>query len=99
MKKFAIVFFLIACTANVSFSHEVIYDGLSKPESVAEGPDGFIYVSEIGETDKDGDGKISRIDKSVKIFKYTPKKIIEITVATSGPNPLATGYTVVNFPV
>ena len=34
---------------------------------------------------------MSKIDKSVKTFKYTPKKIIEITVATSGPNPLATG--------
>ena len=81
MKKFAIVFFLIACTANVSFSHEVIYDGLSKPESVAEGPDGFIYVSEIGETDKDGDGKISRIDKKGNITPfatglYDPKGIV-----------------------
>ena len=41
---------------------------------------------------------MSKIDKTVKIFKYTPRKIIEIRVATSGPNPLATGYTVVNFP-
>tara|TARA_B100000768_G_scaffold180671_1_gene201257 strand:- start:1215 stop:2039 length:825 start_codon:yes stop_codon:yes gene_type:complete len=81
MKKFTVVFFLLACTANISFSHEVIYEGLSKPESVAEGSDGFIYVSEIGEMDKDGDGKISKIDKKGNITPfatglYDPKGIV-----------------------
>jgi sugar lactone lactonase YvrE len=33
--------------------------GLKNPESVAAGPDGRLYVSEIGEFGKDGDGRIS----------------------------------------
>lgn len=36
--------------------------GLQSPESVVEGSDGRVYVSEIGEFGKDGDGKISVID-------------------------------------
>ena len=36
--------------------------GLKTPESVVAGPDGRIYVSEIGEFGKDGDGQISVID-------------------------------------
>src|SRR4051812_13922752 len=35
--------------------------GLKSPESVVVGTDGRIYVSEIGEFDKDGDGAISVI--------------------------------------
>lgn len=37
--------------------------GLKTPESVLVGPDGRIYVSEIGEFGKDGDGQISVIDR------------------------------------
>ena len=36
--------------------------GLKTPESVVAGPDGRIYVSEIGEFGKDGDGQISVIN-------------------------------------
>ncbi len=38
--------------------------GLGNPESAIVGPDGRIYVSEIGEFNKDGDGKITVIDQS-----------------------------------
>lgn len=38
--------------------------GLANPESVVAGPDGRLYVSEIGEFGKDGDGKITVIGKS-----------------------------------
>ncbi|MFO0804885.1 MAG: PQQ-dependent sugar dehydrogenase [Gemmataceae bacterium] len=34
-------------------------EGLKSPESVAVGPDGTIYISEIGEFGKDGDGRIA----------------------------------------
>jgi gluconolactonase len=40
--------------------------GLKTPESVVAGADGRIYVSEIGEFGKDGDGKISVIDADGK---------------------------------
>ncbi|MDM0111321.1 SMP-30/gluconolactonase/LRE family protein [Variovorax sp. J22R133] len=38
--------------------------GLATPESVLVGSDGRLYVSEIGEFGKDGDGKVSVIGKS-----------------------------------
>jgi glucose/arabinose dehydrogenase len=41
-----------------------IITGLKNPESVAVGSDGRIYISEIGEFGKDGDGRIMVIDKT-----------------------------------
>jgi glucose/arabinose dehydrogenase len=37
--------------------------GLKNPESVAVGPDGKVYISVIGEFDKDGDGAVLVMDK------------------------------------
>jgi len=44
--------------------------GLKTPESVVAGRDGRVYVSEIGEFGKDGDGKVSVIDDTgaVRVF-------------------------------
>ena len=80
MKKILIALFLINIT-NLSIANEKKYMGFDWPESVAEGIDGHIYVSEIGERDKDGDGKISRIDKNGNISTFAtglndPKGII-----------------------
>jgi len=36
-----------------------LIEGLKSPESVAVGPDGTIYISEIGEFGKNGDGRIA----------------------------------------
>lgn len=44
--------------------------GLQSPESVVAGPDGRIYVSEIGEFGEDGDGKISVIDAQGKLHAF-----------------------------
>jgi len=51
------------------------------PESVAEGPDGSVYVSEIGERDIDKDGKISKINRDGSIETvasglFDPKGIV-----------------------
>jgi glucose/arabinose dehydrogenase len=50
---------------SLSFAAEVIVpplaQGLVNPESVVMGPDGRVYVSVIGEFDKDGDGSIAVI--------------------------------------
>ncbi len=56
-------------------------ENLNSPESAAEGPDGNIYVSEIGVQDTDGDGKISKIDKNGKVTVvakglFDPKGIV-----------------------
>lgn len=49
-------------------AHETqVAQGLKNPESVAVAKDGQIYVSEIGEFEKDGDGKISVIGKDGKL--------------------------------
>ena len=44
--------------------------GLKTPESVIQAKDGTIYISEINEFGKDGDGQISKVDKNgnVTIF-------------------------------
>ena len=71
---------LLTIIFNVSHSNEII-SGFKMPESVAEGPDGSIYLSEIGERDKDKDGKITKIDKNGKVSTvadglYDPKGIV-----------------------
>ncbi len=43
--------------------------------------------------------QIKKIDKITKLSSNTPKNIIEITVATRGPDPLAIGYTLVKSPI
>ena len=68
------MFFLLGLNA------EQKYTGFHDPESVAEGPDGAIYVSEIGERNVE-DGKISKInlDGSISIVAeglYDPKGIV-----------------------
>ena len=44
--------------------------GLKTPESVVQAKDGRIFVSEIGEFGKDGDGKITLIDKTGKTSTF-----------------------------
>ena len=72
--NFVIMFFSLGINA------EQKYIGFNDPESVAEGPDGAIYVSEIGERGVE-DGKISKINKdgSISIVAeglYDPKGIV-----------------------
>lgn len=44
--------------------------GLQTPESVVVGSDGRVYVSEIGEFGKDGDGRVAVIDASGKLHVF-----------------------------
>lgn len=44
--------------------------GLKNPESVAVGHDGRIYISEIGEFGKDGDGQVSVVNDSGKAVAF-----------------------------
>lgn len=57
-----------------------IVSGLKSPESVCLGPDGSIYVTEIGEFDKDGDGQVAviRDGKAIAFAKglNDPKGIV-----------------------
>ena len=44
--------------------------GLKMPESCIQAKDGSIYISEIGEFGKDGDGQISKLDKNGKLSVF-----------------------------
>ena len=55
--------------------------GLNMPESVAYGPGGKLYVSEVGEFGKDGDGQISTVNSDGKLTVFAtgmddPKGIV-----------------------
>ena len=52
---------LLAAGTPVVAAEARTVEGLATPESVVVGPDGRIYVSEIGEFDKDGDGSVAVI--------------------------------------
>lgn len=57
---------VIACMSSAYAETPATVTGLKNPESALTGPDGRVYASEIGEFDKDGDGKITVIDKDGK---------------------------------
>lgn len=61
---------LLISAAVVEAHDGQVVKGFKNPESVAVGKDGLVYVSEIGEFEKDGDGKISVVGKDgkVKVF-------------------------------
>ncbi|MCI0637564.1 MAG: PQQ-dependent sugar dehydrogenase [Gemmataceae bacterium] len=58
----------------------VLASGLKNPESVAVGGDGRIYITSIGEFDKDGDGAVLVLDKGKAVTFATglddPKGIV-----------------------
>ncbi len=71
MKKILLVLALIHTTSVYAKSElPTKITGLKTPESVVQGKDGSIYISEIVEFGKDGDGQISKVDKkgNVTIF-------------------------------
>lgn len=63
------VFLLLGGTVVQAHEAKTI-TGLKTPESAVAGKDGRIYVSEINEFGKDGDGQISAIDKDDKVTVF-----------------------------
>ena len=61
-------FMLLGCqgTTTSTLSNPQKITGLKTPESVVQAKDGRIYVSEINEAGKDGDGQITVIDQNGK---------------------------------
>lgn len=75
MRKVAFQWMTVAAmllgVSNAVHAHDSkIVKGLKTPESAIEGADGKIYVSEIGEFGKDGDGQVSVVDAqgNLKVF-------------------------------
>ena len=59
MKRYLLVAVLFAGSADSAFAQpQPMVSGLRTPESVAVAADGKIYVTEIGEFNKDGDGAV-----------------------------------------
>lgn len=66
--------YLTACAAqnlstNTNKAHQKI-TGLKTPESVVQAKDGRIFISEIAEFGKDGDGQISVVDTAGKVSVF-----------------------------
>ena len=64
------VFLLVSGVASCANDGVKKITGLKKPESVVQAKDGRIFVSEINEFDKDGDGQISVIDQDGKVAVF-----------------------------
>ena len=86
MKNLRVSLFLLSALVSVTLkAHESLntISGFVSPESVVQDAKGDIYVSEIGEFNKDGDGKITRISIDGKLSTFAngmddPKGLIFI---------------------
>ncbi len=68
MKKLLL---LLALMPISTFAKEPVkITGLKTPESVIQAKDGNIYISEINEFGKDGDGQISKVDKNGNVTVF-----------------------------
>ena len=73
MKNLRVFLFLLSALVSVTLkAHESLnaITGFVSPESVVQDSKGDIYVSEIGEFNKDGDGKITRISIDGKLSTF-----------------------------
>ncbi len=71
MKKALLVLALLqAFTVHAKEPAPAKITGLKTPESVVQGKDGSIYISEIVEFGKDGDGQISKVDKKGNVTVF-----------------------------
>ena len=72
MKKRLLLLALLPATfATVGFAKEPTkITGLKTPESVIQAKDDTIYISEINEFGKDGDGQISKVDKEGNVTVF-----------------------------
>jgi sugar lactone lactonase YvrE len=61
---------LLAGSAPAQAQPARTIEGLAFPESTVVGPDNRLYVSEIGEFGKDGDGKVTVVDPSGKLQPF-----------------------------
>ncbi len=73
MKNLRVFLVLLSVLTSITLNaHESLnaISGLISPESAAQDAKGDIYVSEIGEFNKDGDGKITRISIDGKLSTF-----------------------------
>jgi gluconolactonase len=68
MKKLLLILALLPLATYAK--DPVKITGLKTPESVVQAKDGNIYISEINEFGKDGDGQISKVDKDGNVTVF-----------------------------
>jgi glucose/arabinose dehydrogenase/sugar lactone lactonase YvrE len=85
VKRIAISFGVLVAFATITFAGDKLpkplVTGLKNPESVVVGNDGRIYITQIGEFGKDGDGRVVVLDKDNKVTPFAtgmddPKGIV-----------------------
>lgn len=70
MKKLSLLLLALLASVPAVAADLKTVTGLKTPESVVVGPDGRIYVSEIGEFGKDGDGQIAIVGADGKLTTF-----------------------------
>lgn len=70
MKKLSLLLLALLASLPAVAADLKTVTGLKMPESVVVGPDGRIYVSEIGEFGKDGDGQIAIVGADGKLTTF-----------------------------
>jgi gluconolactonase len=70
MKKLSLLLLAMLASAPAMSADVKTVTGLKSPESVVAGPDGRVYVSEIGEFGKDGDGQIGVVDAKGQLHVF-----------------------------
>ena len=73
MKKIILVALVVAICAVAAQAKELLpqkITGLKTPESVIQAKNGDIYISEINEFGKDGDGQISKVDSKGNVTVF-----------------------------
>lgn len=70
LRVFLILLLTLISTSSKAHESLNLISGFTSPESVVQDAKGDIYVSEIGEFNKDGDGKITRISIDGKLSTF-----------------------------
>jgi len=70
LRVFLILLLILISTPSKAHESLNLISGFISPESVVQDAKGDIYVSEIGEFNKDGDGKITRISIDGKLSTF-----------------------------
>ena len=69
-QRLALLLTALVFTAGAQAHEEKKITGLKMPESAIAAKDGRVFVSEIGEFGKDGDGQITVIEKNGDVHVY-----------------------------
>ena len=99
MRQALVLVFIGCSTVSLASAQEqpkAVVTGLTNPESVLMNPQGQVFVSVIGEGDRDGDGTVLKIDQGKAVPFATglddPKGLARLlTAGSSWPTSIRSG--------